>query len=408
MTWSQCSASLLWILALTAAGILATDVSAQGLPTLRSGNPAMQAPQQAMPGALRIEFATGAQLPDGSLDLAATGLGRGGLLPRESWAESGKLMGRGRFESRGGLRFEVRNGGCAIACPNGQRFDLDGLGRLSVEGRVLTEYAQLGLCLRFHDGTELRLQPGRAKAARSISVVLGDIEYLLAIQGRPQAGRKRAGPSQGLRWYLCGDGDEIVSLVAVGPMLLLRPVLVRKRSKQPRLLMLGDVARVGLQELLAGTPKNRIQYPNARKVARFLASLGQRLFPPKKRLQRVAHSMAQQPIRLGFGPDIHWDLLPYGQAGWGGLSCSFRLATNAEASAEFVAQQGQVTLYRVLPVGRQRRTRYLGAGLPFKASFEKLLPWKMPLSNFTQRKLTLESFEAWLPRQQIHEANWKH
>lgn len=331
------------------------------------------------------------------LDLASSGLGSGGLLPRERWLAAGRRVGTGRYESRGGVRFEVRGGRCEIACPSGARLAIDGRGRIHGDGRALTAFAQLGLCIRFHDGTELRVQPGTEAAARRISIIDEGIEIILATQGAKKLGQLRARASTGNIYYLCGDGDELVSLVAVGPILLVRPVLVRDRARAPRIVLLGDVLREAAAEYEKSMNKRRVQYPNAEKIARLLVQVTQRMFPRNKLVSGRTASMRDEPVNIAFGPEIRVDLTTFGKDWWDGLACGLRLSAEAERSLEFVATPGKTVLYRVLPKSRQKYSRYLGRGLRFEPVADRLLPWNAPLSHPLQRKKTLRAFQPWLP-----------
>lgn len=359
-----------------------------------------RAPEVLPPDALRVElWNSGAKPGAGSaLDLSSSTLGTGGLRARAKWLPAGRRAGPGRYESRGGVRIELRGGAVELACPNGARFTIDGRARIHADGRQLTSYLVEDLRLRFVDGCELVVTPGSEGAARSVAVVDGGAQHVLARRGRTQRGRVRAKRAFGRVWYLTGDADEIVSLASVGPMLLVRPVLVRGRSKRPRVLLVGDLLHEGARLIEADTPKRRVQYPNAAKIARLLVSTTGRLFARDKPSFAARRTMRGLPLQIAFGPQIRVDLTPHGRKGFGGLACGLRLSPEAERSLEFVAVAGRTTVHRVLPQVRQRFSRYLGAGSRFEASIEAALPWKLPLSSRAQRDKTLKALGPWLVR----------
>lgn len=345
---------------------------------------------------------------DGELDLAASSLGNGGLLPKERWRERGRLLGDGLFESRGGLRIAIVDGSVRVAPPIGTELTIDGRGRIHGDGRALTEFAQIGLVLRFHDGTELRIHAGTERAVRHVGLVehaRPELEVVLAQRGVPKQGMQRARRANGMVFYLTGNGDELSSLVAVGPMLLVRPVLVRARSKSPRLLIAGDVLRTSTAALEAATPKNRVQYPDAEKQARFLTSLCAKLFPRDKTGTKDGSLLPGVRATIAFGDDVRLDLMPFGDVHSRTLTCGLRLDPEADRTLEWVAMPGGTRMYRVLPEWQQRGHRYMGHGLEFEDALEMQLPWSMPLAHAVQRDKTLRVFAPWLPRIEAAEAS---
>lgn len=333
-----------------------------------------------------------------TLDSVTPSLGTGGLRKRSEWLAAGRRVGASRYETRGGVRIEAANGMCTVVCPEGTRFTIDGRGRFHAGERVLTRYLASTLQLRFLDGCELRIEPGSEEDARRISVIENDLEHVLVRQGRADRGMSRSRHAQGRIWYVTGAGDEVVSLALAGPFLLVRPILVQGRSKRPRVILIGDFLRAGARLIAEKTPKRRVQYPTADKIAHLLVDVSERIFPHAKVYRAATRSTRGLPLTLAFGRQIRVDLTPHGREGFGGLACGLRLAPDAERSLEFVVMSGRTTVHRVLPKVRQRFSRYLGRGLRFDAVYKARLPWDMPLATLQQRRKTLRKIQPWLVR----------
>ncbi|HMQ20966.1 MAG TPA: hypothetical protein PKE00_00655, partial [Planctomycetota bacterium] len=336
----------------------------------------------------------------GPMHLEASSLGGGGLKARAAWRDAGRVLGVGSFETRGGARIDYVDGRVRIACPSGTQIEVDGLARICGDGKPLDNGAPLGLALRFVDGTELRVVPGTHEAPRHVSVVEStqpEREHVLGQGIVPRQGLQRAKATQGYRYYLTGDGDEVCSLVSVGPFLLVRPVFVRGRPKQVRLLLCGDLLREGAAALERATPKRRVQYPDAEKQAQILSRLCADLFPLDRAGKKNGKVLAGVTATIAFGSEVRFDLSPYGERRSATLACGLRLGPEADRSLEWVSMPGGTRLYRVLPPWQQRNARYMGRGLAFEEVLEASLPWRAPLAHFEQREKTLAAFAPWLP-----------
>lgn len=321
-------------------------------------------------------------------------LGSGGLLPRESWAPGARRTPDG-IETRGGARIHAIGRTTRIELAAGHPIEIDWRARLVGVSGALTETALVGLALRFCDGSELRVRPGNERGAREVSLVDAGQEHLLARAGRAVRGRRRARAFGGLRYYVCGAGDRIVSLVAWGPCLYESPVAVAGRNPGPRLLVCGDLIRDAVSALTRATPRNSAQYPLARKHAAFLERLVQAFFPAGE-AKTVEHRV-QRGAGLVFaqGTEARW-VLRAADGARERVTFALHLAPAAEASLEFATTNGRTALNRVLPAGRQTRSRYLGSGVEVDPIAERLLPWPAPLAHRSQRRRALGELRAYL------------
>jgi len=344
---------------------------------------------------LSLVVVSGAQGHDGRVDLAALGLGSGGLGPQSEWTTEVRRVAQDVWRTRGGVRIRVGRS-VQIEFVDGPELTIDAQGRYLRQDKRLTEPALLGLALRMHDGAELRIHPGSARGAREVTLFDQGRELVLGRNGRPLGRPRRARGFHGLRHYACGQGDEIVSLTSLGPCLFVRPVLVHGRTPHRRLLVVGDWIRSAVGDLFDATPKDSVQYPLARKHAAFLRDLCAQLFPADQLRAQTRSSQPGVQLVFALGSDLRWMLRPFGRPDSLGVAFSLHLGPEAPASLEFVSLLGRTTLYRVLPKTRRLRSRYLGRGVDALPRAAKLLPWPLPLAHYSQRKRALRALEPWL------------
>ena len=287
------------------------------------------------------------------------------------------------------------------------KLEVDRRARLVGDGRPLTNAALAGLALRLHDGGELQVWPSKRRAAQRVIFVDGGRRFYLAGGGaqakRSQRARRRRvalerlgrrkvethQPFQGLIYYVCGKGDEVVSLTSFGPVLYLRPILVRGREPRPRAIVLGDTMREAVVALEEQTPQYSVQHPLASKQARMLRAVTEADFDARS--VRTRPGIARRSIGAGFALEggRRWSFWRRGP--WG-LVLSMHLAPEADPSLEFYAYGAKARLDRILATRFQQRGRTLGRGVDVRPLLAASLPWPLPLAQRSQQQKAWQRF----------------
>lgn len=326
------------------------------------------------------------------------GLGSGGLLPRKEWKTAPHRVSAEEILTRGGARIRFGQSPVQIILPGGMRLGVDDKGRFVGERGRLSLIPMGDLNLRLGDGSELRMTPGDLKhGPRELSLIDRGRQYLLKRKRALVKGSRRAVKSQGLRFYLCGDGNVIASISDFGTFLYVQPIVMRGAGLEPRMIVLGDLLVHGAERIYAASPRRSAQFPLARKQARAVADWLKEEMPADKAIVRRIRIPRGMTMILGIGEQGRLKIERHGLAKAQSLHLGLHLAPEAEATLEFQTLARGSFVQRVLAKRFQTRSRYQGRAIPlFRNQKSDVFVWPGPLSSVTQRRLALKFLKPWL------------
>lgn len=352
---------------------------------------------QVAPGLL-VEIRSGIQ--DKKLGFEELGLGSGGLLPRKKWRHAPHRVDADEIVTRGGARILFGHSPVQVILPDGKRLGIDDKGRFVGNNGTLSLIPMGDLNLRLGDGSEIRMQPGDAKnGPRELTLIDQDKQYLLKRRRALMKGSRRATKSQGLRFYLCGDGNAIVSLSDFGTFLYVQPIVMRGISIEPRLIVLGDLLTHGAERIYATSPRRSAQYPLARKQARAVADWLLEELPPTRPKVRRMHIPKGFGIVLAIGDQGRLRIERHGPETTESMHLGLHLNPEAEATLEYQTLARGSFVQRVLAKRFQTRSRYQGKAIPlFRNQISDVFLWPGPLSSVSQQRQALKGLAPWLIR----------
>lgn len=238
------------------------------------------------------------------------GLGEGGVARKHGLLRFDRTDG---CVTPGGVHVACRAVGVKLTFPSGREVLLGPDGGLHLRSGESAGPFPSGLELMLGDGARVSVTLAQSRRVRIRDVRVSDSVHSLQPWrlGKAAAKTSKAKPWSGLRLACCGDGDDIYRPLAIGPVLVLDRILVRRdrRDETPseRLVLLSDSIR---QSLLRMPRQHReTDAPVRRAVAAIVAVAdhGDRIFPRGAALRRAQHDKLRWMLGSGFELQLDLD-----------------------------------------------------------------------------------------------------
>lgn len=238
------------------------------------------------------------------------GLGDGGVTRKQGLLQFHPTDG---CVTPGGVHVACRAVGVKLTFPSGREVLLAPDGGLHLRSGEVAGPFPSGLEIMLGDGTRVSITLAQSRRVRVRDVWVSDSAHSLHPWrlGKAAAKTSKSKSWSGLRLACCGEGDDIYRPLAIGPLLVLDRILVRRdrRDKTPseRLVLLSDSIR---QSLLRMPRQHRETDAPVRRAVAAIVAVAEHsdlIFPRGAALRRAQHDKLRWMLGRGFELQLDLD-----------------------------------------------------------------------------------------------------